>query len=296
MNTDRYILGTAALGGVYGPVDRDISVNTILRALELGFTALDMAPAYGDAELFVGKALKEWRGSKPAVSTKVGRLSSYASDEGHYDYRPETMERSVGESLTLLGLPSVDVLFLHDPWMVPFSEMDAVVGQLQLFKQKGYTRRIGLGGNPPASFARYIDEGVFDVVMEFTRLTAICGDALNDTLPKYHALGIQSFVASPLHFGLLGGRFDEFMTSAPAWIDPVSIQKAAALKAVADEHGLSLSAVAHRYVFHTPVDIKVVTGPSNLLDLEETWKDILSGPLPAEIIHEIRLIQQKNVS
>lgn len=229
MNTDRYILGTAALGGVYGPVDRDVSVNTILRALEL-------------------------------------------------------------------GLPGVDVLFLHDPWMVPLKEVDAVIEQLQLFKQKGYTRRIGLGGNPPDSFARHIGDGVFDVVMEFTRLTAICGDALSDTLPKYHTLGIQPFVASVLHFGLLGRRFDEFMTSPPAWVDPVSMQRAAALKAVADEHRLSLSAVAQRYVFHIPIDIKIVTGPSNLLDLEETWKDILSGPLPAEIIHEIRLIQQKNVS
>lgn len=296
MNMDRYILGTAALGGVFGPVDPAVSVGTVLRALEYGFTAIDTAPAYGDAELFVGKALREWRGAKPVISTKVGRLRSYASDDGRYDYHPEVMERSVSESLALLGLPNVDVLFLHDPWAVPPEQVDAVIDQLRLFKRKGYAGRIGLGGNPPPSFAAHIDNGVFDVVMEFFRFTAINADALTDSIPKYHSLGVQPYMASPLHMGLLGRRFEEFLESAPSWLDPACMQKAAALRTVASLHGISLSTLAHRFVFFAPVDIKVVTGPSNLRELEETWKDILSGPLPEDVVDEIRLIQQKNVS
>lgn len=292
---DRYILGTAALGGVYGSVDPETSVGTILRALELGFTAIDTAPAYRDAEMFVGKALKQWHGSKPTISTKVGRLRSYASDKGHYDYHPETMERSVSESLTLLGLPSVDVLFLHDPSAAPPEAAGRVVDQLLSFQQRGYTKWIGLGGNPSASFASFIDSGAFDVIMEFCRLTAISGDALTDSIPKYQSLGIQSYMASPLHMGLLGRRFDEFMASTPSWLDPVSVQKAAALRDVASRYGLSLSALAHRYMFFAPVNIKVVIGPSNLRELDESWKDIHSGPLPGEVIDEIRLIQTKNV-
>ncbi|TDW95924.1 aldo/keto reductase [Dinghuibacter silviterrae] len=292
MNIDRYILGTAALGGVYGPVDPGTSVRTILQALEKGIPAVDTAPAYGDAEIFLGKALKEWSGSKPSVSTKVGRLRSYASHEGLYDFSSETMERSVGESLTLLGLPKLDVLFLHDPWAIPPGELDMVIDQMQLFRQKGYTDRIGVGGNPPSTLRPYIDRRVFDVVMEFGRLTAICQDALTDSIPKYASLGIQSYMASPLQLGLLGRRFDEFTVATPSWLDPVFVRRATAVQAVASSYGLTLSSLAHRYVFFAPVDIKVVIGPSKPDELGESIKDILSGPLPKEVIEQIRLISE----
>ncbi|HEV2483615.1 MAG TPA: aldo/keto reductase [Puia sp.] len=292
---DRYILGTAALGGVYGTVDPATSVRTILRALEQGFTAIDTAPAYGDAETYVGRALKEWKGSKPIVSTKVGRLRSYASDTGHYDYSSDTMERSVGASLTLLGLPKLDILFLHDPWAIPPGGVEAAIGEMQRLKLKGYTERIGLGGNPPPSLWPYIEAGVFDVVMEFGRLTAICQDALTQSIPKYLSLGILPYMASPLYLGLLGRRFEEFSLHKPAWLDSVQIQKAAEVNRVAQHHGLSLSSLAHRYVFFAPANMKIVIGPGNLTELEETWTDILSGPLPPSITDAISLISQKAV-
>ncbi|HEY4207795.1 MAG TPA: aldo/keto reductase [Puia sp.] len=293
MNMDRYVLGTAALGGVYGPVDAEASVRTVLEGLQKGFMTIDTAPAYGNAEAVVGRAIKEWNGSKPVISTKVGRLRAYASDAGHYDYSPETMERSVGTSLTLLGLPKIDILFLHDPWAIPEDAVEPAIEAMQLFKQKGYAERIGVGGNPPPSLLPYIDQGVFDVVMEFGRLTAICHDALTGSIPRYHRLGILPYMASVLHLGLLGRRFEEFAASTPAWVDPVDVKKAAVAKALALRHGLSLSSLAQRYVFFVPADIKVVIGPCNLPELEDTWMDILSGPLTAQIIDEIRLISEK---
>ena len=68
------ILGTAGLGGIWGVIDQEESVRTILLALENGIEALDTAPAYADAEEIVGTALGKWRGNLPAISTKVGRL------------------------------------------------------------------------------------------------------------------------------------------------------------------------------------------------------------------------------
>lgn len=289
MQLERYVLGTAALGGVYGPVVPEASVGVILSALEKGIPAIDTAPAYGDAEYFVGRALKEWKGPKPLVSTKVGRLRSYASDKGHYDYSPGTMERSVGDSLTALGLPKLDILFLHDPWAIPADQVAEVVGQMQLLQQKGYTERIGVGGNPPLQLLPYVDKGVFNVVMEFFRFTAICPDALTDSIPKYHSLGILPYVASPLHMGLLGRRFGEFLTATPSWLDPVWVRRASAVWEIASGHGLSLSSLAHRYVFFAPVDIKVVIGPRSLHELEETEKDIAAGPLPEAVVREIQL-------
>ena len=76
MSLDRCVLGTAALGGVWGPVNKKESVATLLMALDAGITAIDTAPAYGDAEQFIGEALRSWKGSLPAITTKVDKLFS----------------------------------------------------------------------------------------------------------------------------------------------------------------------------------------------------------------------------
>ena len=56
----RLVLGTAGLGGAWSPIDPAESVATILRALESGITRLDTAPAYAQAEVLVGEALRQW--------------------------------------------------------------------------------------------------------------------------------------------------------------------------------------------------------------------------------------------
>src|SRR5688572_13922057 len=91
----RCVLGTAGLGGVWGRVDPEESVRTILTSLECGISAIDTAPAYGNAEEFIGKALQQWRGPQPAVSTKVGRLKTFAADDGRYDYSVKGMQSSL---------------------------------------------------------------------------------------------------------------------------------------------------------------------------------------------------------
>jgi aryl-alcohol dehydrogenase-like predicted oxidoreductase len=103
MSKDRCILGTVGIGGVWGKVDPQESVDTILAALEAGIGAIDTAPAYGDAESYVGKALRLWQGKRPQISTKVGRLKSYAADKGSYDYSNEGMQKSVEQSLEHTG-------------------------------------------------------------------------------------------------------------------------------------------------------------------------------------------------
>jgi len=136
-NKERCVLGTAGLGGVWGEVDPQESVDTILTALEAGIHAIDTAPAYGDAEMYVGEALRLWPGKRPQLSTKVGRLKSYAADEGRYDYSLAGMQRSVEQSLETLGVSQLDILFLHDPDAINPAEIENVIGSLQTFKVKG---------------------------------------------------------------------------------------------------------------------------------------------------------------
>ncbi|MCD2421857.1 aldo/keto reductase [Niabella pedocola] len=283
----RYVLGTAGLGGVWGPVDPEASVNSILYALERGIPAIDTAPAYGDGEAFVGRALRQWKGASPMVSTKTGRLKSYASDNGIYNYTPDGMARSVDHSLRMLGLSKVDVLFLHEPAAIPDKEIEPAVLKMMALKQEGCTSQIGLGGNYPASFLPYLDAGIFDVVMEYNRLNACCIDALDTSLPGCSRRNIAYWAASPLHMGLLGGRFESFTRNRPQWLQQKCLDTASGVNKLAIEKQLSLPSLALRFLQNIPWPFRMVIGPANWQELSESLEAILDGPLENAIYNEI---------
>jgi aryl-alcohol dehydrogenase-like predicted oxidoreductase len=284
----RCVLGTTGLGGVWGKIDPTESIKAILMALANGITCIDTAPAYGDAESFVGIALNEWEGQKPLISTKIGRLKSYSATEGVYDYSNDGMEKSVENSLKALGTSDIDILFLHEPDAIPEKSAERVLEKLVQFKERGYTTKIGLGGNSPAWFKKYITSDVFDVVMEYNRLNVCCTDALYSSLPDYNFKGINFYVASPLYMGLLGNRFEEYTASPPGWLKKNSIERAKQVKLIADKYQMPLSSLAHRFLLSLPENFKIVIGPKNSHQLQQTVIDFRKGPLPENIIEEIK--------
>ncbi|MGJ7029702.1 aldo/keto reductase [Niabella hirudinis] len=283
----QYVLGTAGVGGVWGTVDPEASVNTIIHALEAGIPAIDTAPAYGNGEQMVGEALRQWKGARPRISTKVGRLKSYASDHGIYDYSPGAMAKSVESSLEVLGIPAIDVLFLHEPEVIPQQEIAPAVEKMMDFKRQGYAKKIGLGGNYPPSFLKYLDAGIFDVVMEYNRLNACCNDALDTTLPECHSRDITYWAASPLHMGLLGRRFSSFVAARPDWLMQRYIDAALGVHQMAAEHCLQLPSLALRFLQSIPLPVNIVIGPSSQKELSDSLAAISQGPLEENLYHKI---------
>lgn len=284
---NKVILGTAGLGGVWGEVDAEESITTILEALEQGINALDTAPAYGDAERFVGQALAQWGGVMPPVSTKVGRLRSYKADEATYDYTSDGMMSSVENSLETLNIPIIDVLFLHDPAAINPEEIEKIVMQMQLFKRNGYTKKIGIGGNVPEWFAPYLEYDIFDVIMEYNRLNACSIEALSTTIPICVESGKEYYAASPLNMGLLGRNFFEFTSNQPEWLDDKSVLQAIRINSIAKEYDMALQLLAHRFLLTIPAQFKMVIGAANQEQLTNTLGAIKAGELPATVYNEI---------
>lgn len=118
-NQSRLVCGCSGLGGVWRPITEKDALDMLIYALENGICAFDTAPSYNKSQLFLGKALKEWSGEKPFVSTKVGRLRTEKAEDCVVDYTPNAMRKSVYESLDVLGIDKIDLLFLHEPHLVP---------------------------------------------------------------------------------------------------------------------------------------------------------------------------------
>ena len=289
MKLERSVLGTAGLGGVWGSVDPVESVQTILFALESGITAIDTEPAYGDAELYVGKALEQWEGPLPTISTKVGRGKGFGVSEGNFDFSEAGMLRSIQKSLQTLGVEKLDILFLHDPKHMEENQAEQAVKTMQSFKEKGYTSKIGLGGNPPAFFDQYIGSGVFDVLMEFNKLNACNLSALDEYLPFCNLHQIKYYAASPLYMGLLGDNLKEFTTHRPEWISPETIQTAKGIEQIAKTFAISTDTLAHRFLLSLPYVFDIVIGASNLIQLKRTLAAFEQGPLPVSLQETLRM-------
>ena len=287
--TNKLVLGTAGLGGIWREIDAQESILTILDAIKYRIAAIDTAPAYGDAEELVGKALNQWTGKRPLISTKVGRLKGYKVDEAHYDYTVDGMKRSVENSLKSLNIPIIDILFLHDPAAIPPSDIEQVLKQMEFFMHQGYAKRIGLGGNAPEWFEPYFKSNQFDVIMEYNKLNACCIDALDSAIPFCRENNRKYYAASPLNMGLLGCRFSEFTTSPPNWLGLKNIEQAKRVNSIADKYNISLQELAHRFLLTIPAEFKIVIGAADRMQLRDTLDAMKLGELPTEIYNEILL-------
>ena len=137
----RLVYGTSGLGGVWGKVDKGESVAALLYALDKGIHVFDTAPSYSMAETYMGEALRQWTGPVPFISTKVGRLRAEDAHTTRTDYSPAGMRNSFYNSLETLGVDHVDLLFLHEPQLVPLANLPTILEVLHEFKAKGLAYR-----------------------------------------------------------------------------------------------------------------------------------------------------------
>lgn len=286
---NRLVLGTSGLGGVWGKVDEEESIEAILYALEHGIEVIDTSPSYHKAQEYLGKALNRWGGKRPFISTKIGRLPANKPDVVYLDYSASGMRDSINKSLDLLGVDNVDLLFLHEPQLVPVDRMDVIMETLHTFQEEGLVDMLGIGGNPENGFWPYVDGENFDAVSTFLKMDACSLEGFEHDIPKYREEGLMIYAASSLHMGLLGSRFSEYVEDPPEteWIQKIHIENAQKVEEVAEKNGVTLTNLSLRYLFSMKEADRVVLGPQNMDELRasmDIWKE---GPLQENVFNEI---------
>jgi diketogulonate reductase-like aldo/keto reductase len=117
-------LGTMTLKG-------DICINTVNKALELGYRNIDTAQNYGN-EREVGEGIR---------SSGVKREDVFLTTKIYWNRLPE-FEKAVDESLATLKFPWVDLLLIH--WQAPEMKVADTVKRLCAFKRKGLAKNVGV--------------------------------------------------------------------------------------------------------------------------------------------------------
>lgn len=281
----RIILGTAALGGIRGAIDRKEGVQTILEALTAGVEMIDTAPSYGNAESLVGEALSLWKGAAPMVSTKVGKY--WESDVYFYDYSPGKAERSIVNSCALFGRKHLDCVFAHEPDKMPHPAKAEYVRGLANLRKAGLTRSLGLGGGHGNDWDGLVETGEFAAAIVHGRLDPISFAAVEADVPRLSRANMTVLGGSLLHKGLLGDRTQEYLGRLPAWLSPSAAPIVKRIQALAERSGLSVSALAHRFAFSVAEIDSVIIGPENRFQLHETLRALEDGPLDREVFAAI---------
>ncbi|UII75365.1 aldo/keto reductase [Flagellimonas sp. HMM57] len=285
----RLVYGTSGLGGVWGEVQAQESVDALLYAFENGVQVLDTAPSYANAEKYVGQALLQWTRKKPFVSTKIGRLEGNDAFEVKLDYSKEGMQRSIENSLKTLGVNTIDLLFLHEPQLVPTNQIEEAIATLLEFKSQGLVKQLGVGGNPNKTFMPYVKKEYFDVVSGFLRMDACNLSVFEGEIQKYKGQEIAYYAASALHFSLLGNRYEKYQQNGAdgQWITKFDLTNAKKVKAIADRKKMPLATLAQRYLFSIKEADRVVMGARNLVQIKSTIEDWKLGKLDPETFEEI---------
>ena len=239
-------LGTAQLTQRYGITAThanhgDHASEVLATAEELGFGALDTAPAYGASERAIGAY--GWRGR---VHTKIERGIDPA--------------QSLDSSLSALGRKTVDVLYLHDSTEV--TRPDSAVLRSAARLVGGGTRAIGASIYDAEEFDAAVASSLVRVVQ--LPLNPIDRRFAGAPLQRARDAGVQVFVRSVFLQGVLLAKPSQL----PGAVQPLA-RFVSAFQKIAEHHELSPAALALAWIRAQAGLAGVIVGAQGTRELRE---------------------------
>lgn len=279
-------LGTVELGLDYGvpangtpvrpsPAEAAYLLN---RALDLGINVIDTAPAYGESESIIGRALKSRR-QDYILATKVGPLS----DEGLTGRRLRRwVETSISESLRALRTDIIDLLQIHSATLGVIRNGE-VLAILQDVRRAGHIRFIGVTTYGKAAPLAAIEDGQYDCLQIAYNLL--------DRQPEERLLPLaqQQDMGVLTRSVLLKGALTHRYTYLPAELNDLkdAVQR---LQTVVAQPTENLPEIAYRYVLaHTGVSTALV-GTASLHELQTALTYAQHGLLSPHVLDSVRQI------
>jgi aryl-alcohol dehydrogenase-like predicted oxidoreductase len=269
-------LGCMGMSQNYGAADRQESLATIHRALDLGVTFLDTSDVYGAGhnEELVGEAIAGRR-DEVQLATKFS-LSHTPDGERRIDGRPENVRACAEASLRRLRVDAIDLYYQHrvDP-QVPIED---TVGAMAELVAQGKVRHLGLSEASGASIRRAVAVHPIAALQSEWSLWTRDLEAEVLGVAREHGIGIVPF--SPLGRGFLTGAItspddfaaDDFRRNNPRFQGEAfsaNLRLVDAVRELAAEKGVSPGQLALAWVLAQGDDVVPIPGTKRRSYLEE---------------------------
>jgi aryl-alcohol dehydrogenase-like predicted oxidoreductase len=192
---------------VYGGVEESDAAETLLAALEAGFTFVDTADIYGmgSSESLIGRVLEKRR-DEYVLATKFGGNQDASGILVPGMGRREYIRKALDASLARLRTDHVDLYYLHrlDP-TTPIEETAGALGELVA---EGKIGGYGLSEVSVRTLRRA--HAVHPVTALQTEYSPLQRAPEAELIPACAELGVTFVAYSPLGRGLLGGQVRSF--------------------------------------------------------------------------------------
>ena len=265
-------LGTWAIGGSWkygwGPQDDRESIEAIRRALDLGVNWIDTAAVYGlgRSERVVGEAVRGQR-DRVILATKCGLVWDEAHDVRH-DLSPKSIRREVEASLERLQTDCIDLYQFHWPDTDTMAPVEESWGEMAKLKEEGKVRYCGVSNFDLNLLERC--EAIHHVDSLQPPYNLLRRQVEEEILPYCQASGTGVIAYSPMHSGLLTGRFDPARLKEGDWrlgadaFTGGGLQRnlmfVDAIRPIAERHGKTVGQLAVAWVLMHPAVTSAIVG------------------------------------
>jgi aryl-alcohol dehydrogenase-like predicted oxidoreductase len=230
----------------WGPQSKDDAMAAMKFAFDRGINFFDTAEAYGDgyAETVLGEVVRDLPRDEVVLVTKV--FNHFNTDGSRYpDLSPEHIVARCDVSLKRMGIETIDLYLLH--MYDPLTPLADIAGTLEGLRDKGKIRCYGLSNHSVEQCRAQRRFGAYSVIQPPYSLIEPAGES--DLLPYCQSENIGVMIYSPMHKGLLSGKYTGRETFDDFRINHTDFRgdrfkelcaKVQALRPIAERNGLTI--------------------------------------------------------
>lgn len=319
VDVPRLGFGGGTLGDPVEVIDEARADLTVEAAYASGISHFDTSPWYGNgkSEHRIGRVLRTKPRASFVLSTKVGRVYFRPDDPAtfrqarwagglpfdlRFDYTRDGVLRSYEDSLTRLGLTSVDALLIHDLDLkhqkteegiaAAMAQLDAGGGYaaLDALRASGEIGAIGAGINHLGMIRHFLDRFDPDFFLVAMPYTLLDQPALAEELPLCARRNVSVVIGAVFASGILARGPAEGALYAYRPAEQAEIARTQRIKAVCDRHGVPLIAAALQFPLGHPVVASVIPGPNSPAQVRSNLQ-AMRHPIPADLWAELKAEQ-----
>jgi D-threo-aldose 1-dehydrogenase len=278
--------GTGEIGDLaaYGfAVPEERALATVRRIFAGSLTFVDTSNGYGASERRIGTVLREIGGVPDGVTlaTKVDPL-----DDGLFD--GDRVRAAVRESMSLLGLSHLPLVYLHDPERIGFDAAMASGGPVASMRElvtEGVVGHLGVAGGPIDLMRRLVGTGMFEVAITHNRWTLLSRSA-GALLDDCSSSSVAVVNGAPFGGGILAKRPAASPRYGYAPASPEVLAAVRGMGAACARHGVPLAAVALQDSLREPRITSTIVGMSRPERLDQAVA-LAAEPVPDNLWAEI---------
>jgi L-glyceraldehyde 3-phosphate reductase len=280
----------------------------MFRAFDLGITHFDLANNYGkppgNAEILVGKILKEMPRDELIISSKAG-YTMWPGPYGDWGSR-KYLVSSLDQSLQRLGLDYVDIFYHHRP--DPETPLEETLGALEQIVRSGKALYAGVSNYPGAATTDACEladrKNWAPITIHQPRYHMLQRDIEPDLLPVARKHGFGVIVFSPLASGLLSDRYlNGIPPDSRAMQDAIAsprlrhqlesgeiVKKLRGLNEIAAARGQSLAQMALAWILRLPEITSALIGASRVEQIEQNVAALSNLQFSADELQRIEAL------